>query len=102
MSDVHSAHFVRIRYLGPTDTRGSRLSLSWEGWPSDNSRPVRRAMDYTADRDQMARDAAKLFCDWLTAGDTGLTYGPRRITLAPMDGRDWALLVETQAARLQA
>jgi hypothetical protein len=73
MQAIEYGHFVRIRYLGPTNYRGSRLSVSWEGWPSEGSKIVRKAMDYNSDRDQMARDAAEMFCNWLSAGEHGLS-----------------------------
>ncbi len=103
MTEVKSAHFIRIRYHGPTSFKGSRLSLSWEGWPSEGSTAVRRWMDYTPDRDTMATLAAEAFCNWLSEGyqndDEPLTFTPDEITLAGMNSTDWALLVHTTASK---
>ncbi len=96
---VHFAHFVRIKYLGPTNYRPSRLSVIWEGWPSEGSPIVRKSLAYTSDRDEMARQAAQLFCDWLSQGWGDGTeerrYIADRITLASMNGDEWALMVHT-------
>jgi hypothetical protein len=99
MSDLHSAHFIKIKYHGPTDTRGSRLSATWEGWPSDDGRPVRKSIAYTANRAEMAQKVGDLFAQWLTDGNTGLRFDIKRLTIAVMDGANWALLVETEARR---
>lgn len=61
MTEVHHAHFIRIRYHGPTNTRGARWVASWAGWPSDDSRPVRKtfSFDYGAGNyEPLARDVA--------------------------------------------
>ena len=97
MLDVQHAHFVRIRYHGPTNSRGSCLSASWEGWPSDDGRKVRRTFAYTSDSDAMARQAADMFCAWLNSGDLKLTFSADQIILAGMTGDDWALLIHTKA-----
>lgn len=95
---VQTAHFVRIRYLGATNTKPSRYSVSWEGWPSDGAKTVRRFMPYTSERDDMAREAAKMFCAWLSEmpGDEDpLQFIATGLTLAGMDDGAWALLVKT-------
>lgn len=100
MTDFATAHYIRIRYHGPTNYKPSRLSVTWDGWPSDgNGAMVRKALAYTSDREAMARDAARMFTDWLSAGDTGLTFSAKRITLGAMTGPEWALLVETEARK---
>jgi hypothetical protein len=95
---IETAHFVLIRYHGATDYKPSRLSVSWEGWPTQGAKTVRKAMPYTSERDDMARDAAKLFTDWLSdmPGDEDpLRYSPAALTLASMGNGEWALLVKT-------
>ena len=94
---VHHAHFIRIRYHGPTITRDARWVASWAGWPSDDNRPVRKtfSFDYGADGyEPLARDVAAAFCAWLS--DDGDAVTPDRITLADMGNADLALLVHTE------
>jgi hypothetical protein len=95
---IETAHFVRIRYHGATNYKPSRLSASWEGWPTQGAKIVRRFMPYTSERDDMARTAAQLFTDWLSAmpgDDDPLRYSPAQLTLASMGNDGWALLVKT-------
>ncbi len=96
MPDIQNAHFIRLRYHGPTNTRGARISATWEGWPSDDHKPVRRWLPYEPPYD-MAETAAAAFCDWLSSGRTGLAFSPRLVTLAAMPGAEWALCVQTEA-----
>jgi len=106
MTEVKSAHFIRIRYHGPTDYRGSSLVASWEGWPSEGSRTVRKTIAYTSVREVMAQLVAEAFCEWLSEGyrndDEPLTFTPDEITLAGMNSTDWALLVHTTASKAGA
>ncbi len=98
MQTVHHAHFIRIRFHGPTNTRGARWVASWAGWPSDDSRPVRKtfSFDYGAEGyDPLARDVAAAFCAWLSDGSDD-AFTADRITLADMGGSDLALLVHTE------
>lgn len=95
---VATAHFVRIQYCGPTNTKPSRYSVSWEGWPTQGAKTVRKSMPYTSERDDMARDAAQLFCDWLSkmpGDDDPLQFRATALTLAGMGDGAWALLVKT-------
>lgn len=88
-------HYIRIRYHGPTNTRDSRLSATWEGWATDDSRPVRRYFAYTYDREDMARQVADMFCAWLSEGVAG-TYVPDSASLADAGPTDWSLHVKTR------
>lgn len=97
MIPVENAHFVQIKYLGPTNYRPSRYSISWEGWPSEGSNTVRRNMSYVSDRAEMANNAAAAFVEWLTDGNTGLAYTVQHITLAQMPGPSYACLIKTKA-----
>lgn len=99
---IHHAHFIRLRYHGPTHTRGARWSATWEGW-TDDDRPVRRFIPYT-ERTDAAQQAAFAFVNWLNTGPVGENpAGDRislchvgRVTVALMGGDDWAILVETK------
>ena len=95
--EIQYGHYIRVRYHGPTDTRGSRLSATWEGWPSEGSNPVKRYLPYMSDRDAMAREVAEMFCAWLSDGGFDLTYTADRVTIAGASAADWALIVSTQA-----
>lgn len=100
---IHHAHFIRLRYHGPTRTRGARWSATWEGWPTDDGRPVRRFMPYTK-RTDAAQQAAFAFVNWLNTGpDGGNPAGDRhslcqidRVTIASMGGSELAVLVKTR------
>ena len=95
---IQTAHFVRIQYHGATNTKPSRYSMSWEGWPTQGAETVRKFMSYTSDRDEMAREVAATFCNWLSAmpGDEDpLQFRITALTLASMGNGAWALLVKT-------
>jgi hypothetical protein len=99
MPDIQSAHYVRVRYCGPGDRRGSRFAVTWEGWPTEG-KPQRRFIPYTSDRDAMCTTVARMFCDWLSempGDDEPLhTFEPKRVTYGSLDGDTWALLIETE------
>ena len=95
---VQSGHFVRIQYHGATSTKPSRYSASWEGWPTQGAKTVRKYIPYTSEREDMARDAAKAFCDWLSTmpgDDDPLQFRVTALNLASMGDGAWALLVKT-------
>jgi hypothetical protein len=88
------AHHVALKYHGPTNTKGARVSATWQGWHREDSKPVRRwfAYDY-ANRDQVARDAAEAFCTWLNDGDN--RFQITGATLADNGSDGWSLHVKT-------
>lgn len=90
------AHFIRVRYHGPSNTRGSRFSATWEGWPSDDGATVRRYLKTepgnSNSRELAAQEAAELFVAWLSAG-AGDKRRVAEVITAEMPGRDWAVLV---------
>lgn len=105
MPTIETAHFVRIQYHGATNTKPSRYSVSWEGWPTEGAKTVRRFMPYTSERDDMANAAAQLFCAWLSkmpGDDDPLQFRATALTLANMGNAAWALLVKTTTERRAA
>ena len=93
---ITTGHLVRVQYRGATNTRPSRYVATWEGWPSDDSRTVRKTLGYTSERDDMARAAAGAFADWLNDGSTGLRFTVEQITIAG-DNAEYCLAVKTKA-----
>lgn len=96
MPDVQHAHFIRLRYHGPTYHRGARISATWEGWPSDGGKPVRVWISQ-AEPAAMAAEAVRLFCEWLSSDGTGLEFSPALVVMSSMSSTDWAVLVRTEA-----
>lgn len=99
---VHASHFVRVRYAGPTESKDPRYVVSWEGWPTDGPRFVRRTMEWDGNRERMARAAAAMFCEWLGSmpgDDAPRSYAATRITYASASPDEWAVLIETKDSR---
>ncbi len=89
------AHHIKLKYHGPTNTRGSRVSATWAGWPTDDNRPVRRFFEYDSigDRDSIAMQAAEAFVAWLDDGEGRMTLAAACLADAGSDG--WSLHVKT-------
>lgn len=106
MTHVNTAHFVKVAYHGATNTKPSRFSASWEGWPTHGAKRVHKFIPYTSDREEMARTAGKLFCDWLSdmpgddpADPNRLIHTVKELSLASMGNSEFALLVKTECKR---
>ena len=101
------AHAVKVTFQRSTAS-GARYVVTWPGWASDGNRSARRTLvcsDSTCET--MARDAAVLFCDWLSAmpGDVNPTWRvvPYAVTYANIArGGVWAVHVATTAVALPA
>lgn len=100
--EPQGAFYIRARYLGPTDTKPARFAISWEGWPSDNSRTVRRVVAWQEGA-ALAETAARLFCEWLSAGfadeEQPPTYTPKAIIYASAAPDQWAIMVQATDSR---
>lgn len=99
---VEYGHLIKVRYHGPGNVRGSRWGVTWEGWTSENSRPVRRFYQYDRDRDTMAQQIASDFAAWLSkmpGDDNPRTFTPDRITMADAGPDGWVIIVHTRDAR---
>lgn len=104
MSEVrkgyHCAFFVLAKVLGPSDTRGMRIAYSWEGWPSDGGRKVRRVMAHTHDGADVAKTAETIFLAWLNAAENSdgrrYVWQPQRATFAGTGPDSWAVLIEPE------
>jgi hypothetical protein len=91
---VASGHTVRVKYLAPTDHKGARFSLCWEGWASDDGRTVRRVIAW-AEPAKMAQEAALIFTGWLSAGGHGVFY-PDRVTWGSIGPDSYVVIVQTK------
>ena len=47
---------IQVKYMGPTNTKGSRLKLSVEGW-----KPVIESLNYALSIEQQAQNMASTF-----------------------------------------
>ena len=102
---VSSAHMIRCRYLGPTNFRGARISISWEGWPTNGNR-VRKIVEWMKD-EELAETAANLFVAWLsddkdTPIDPSRKFIAHRITIADGGPVEWIVFVETKCVARSA
>lgn len=96
---VDYGHYVRVRWHGPTERRAARFVASWQGWATDDHRPVRRTIPYTTDREAMARIIANAFVGWLNGADHGQELIPDRLALGSVGNDEWALLIHTRDRR---
>jgi hypothetical protein len=73
---ITHGHAVKVKYLGPTNHKPSRIQFSWEGWPSDNSKTIRKTIsrDYESSNKDYMRKGADLFRQWLETGPMGDRY----------------------------
>ena len=96
---ITTAHALRMKFLGPTDTLPARWSVRWVGWPSDGGQHVQRATPSTGNRDNDVLRAADLFIRWLNGGQAGplhvatIQYGEvaadeLAVTITSRDERD--------------
>lgn len=98
--EIQNGHFIRLKFHGPTNTRGARYTATWEGWPSDDGRPVRKSFPYDYRERDAVQQASEAFLEWLNAGSP---IGPRRIdriTSAAMSESETAVIVHTTEAEL--
>jgi len=61
-----------MQHLNLTYSGNGKYTVTWAGWPSEDSKTVRRVIhtDY-ADTDVVSVMAAQLFADWLGTGPMG-------------------------------
>ena len=71
---IASTHAIRMKFRGPSNTLPARWIVTWVGWPGE-TRPVRRSIASTADRNCDAACAATMFVNWLN----GIRGGPLRV-----------------------
>tara|TARA_R110000787_G_C13406692_1_gene443885 strand:+ start:312 stop:617 length:306 start_codon:yes stop_codon:yes gene_type:complete len=61
-----------MQHLNLTYSGNGKYTVTWQGWPSDGSKTVRKVIhteyDNTSD---VAPKAAQLFADWLETGPMG-------------------------------
>jgi hypothetical protein len=67
-------HAITVKYYGPTNSRGSRYRIQWQGWPSDDWKPVTTwvPFDYEHPDGISYEDVAQRFIDWINEGLTAL------------------------------
>jgi len=86
------AHAVTVRYRGATNTRGAYWALSWPRWESGST--VRRKLPYQIERDDVAREAARMLCDWLNEGP-GREVRPETVTYGTTGPDAFVVLIRT-------
>lgn len=72
---------VKVRYLGPTDTKGSRVKASWL---DGHGTPVTLSMDYSCNVGEMEDRAAKVLVQ--------RALDELEATTGPAPGRRWQLV----------
>lgn len=103
-----TAHAVRVRFAGPTYTKGARWVATWEGWP-DASRPVRRVIPFDHAGGVAHFEAvAQAYVEWLNRGpadypgDRDRVFGHhvlKSVHVGQMGPDEYALLIDTDDAR---
>lgn len=98
MEHIYGNH-IRLRYCGPTNTKPSRWLATWQGWPSEGGRPVKRyiSADQHDDQADAAEVAAKAFAAWLDSGSDGhgnMRREPASITMAAVSPDEYSVIVK--------
>ena len=101
---IQPAHTIKVRYVGPTDYRGSVWRLIWGNWPSKGGVVSRDVPYYDfPDSDAIRLEAARQFAEWLSSGFTvGLNRCVKSITVGSLDADTDVLLVTTEIKSKEA
>jgi hypothetical protein len=98
MTNPEPRHVLTMTYCGPTNTRGARWHVTWEGWPSHDRRKAGKYLpyDYAAAREAQMTAAAMAYCAWLgkmPGDDEKRTYLPDAVTYGSLSPDSWVIML---------